>query len=410
MAEHQPATADTNIRKSVLFVDDEERILQGLERMLRPFRHEWSMTFVGGGAEALTAMEHQHFDVLVTDMRMPGMNGVELMQHVLERHPHVIRIALSGHAERDVVVRAVRLAHQYLSKPCEANLLKERLTQALRLRTLMQSPTLQSVLCGVSGLRTVPSLYVEMMAEMQAPNPSVARVAAVIANDPGMTAKVLQLINSAYFGLRAYVCDPERAVQLLGLDTVKSLVLSVQVFSHFEKSGRGANPAQMWQHSMRVARLAKELARRMNLDDRGVHEAFTAGLLHDVGKMVLMEAIPEYEGRLSAVWRATPDADLLTVERQAFGASHAEVGSYLFGLWGLPYGIVEAIAGHHRPSDSNVPGCCPLTALYAANVLDHAAFPETQLSAAPDDSYLVSLGLQDAIRRWTPLAVEMAAA
>jgi putative nucleotidyltransferase with HDIG domain len=401
---------DTTGRNSVLFVDDEQRVLQGLERMLRPLRGEWAMTFVGGGAEALAAMEHQHFDVLVTDMRMPGMNGVELMQHVLDRHPEVIRIALSGHAERDAVVRAVRLAHQYLSKPCDAALLKEKLAQALRLRTVLASPTLQSILCGISGLRTVPALYVDLMAEIQAPNPSIARVAGVIANDPGMTAKVLQLINSAYFGLRAYVSDPERAVQLLGLDTIKALVLSVEVFSHFERSGGKANPAEMWQHSIRVARIAKQLARLMQLDDRSIHEAFTAGLLHDVGKMVLMEALPDYEARLADAWRESPDALPLEVERRAFSATHSEVACYLFGLWGLPYGIVEAIGWHHAPSESQAPGRRPLTALHVANLVDHAAFTSAQLSSPADDSYLASLGLEDAVCRWTPLAAEMAAA
>jgi putative nucleotidyltransferase with HDIG domain len=404
------ATCAVAPQKSVLFVDDEQRILQGLERMLRPLRSEWAMTFVSGGAEALAALDRQKFDVLVTDMRMPGMNGAELMERVLERHPQVIRIALSGHAEREVVVRAVRLAHQYLAKPCDSDLLKEKLAQALRLRTLLESPTLKSILSGMSGLRTVPSLYAELMAEMLSPSPSVSRVAGIVASDPGMTAKVLQLINSAYFGMRAYVSDSARAVQLLGLETIKSLALSVQVFSHFEQGRGRANPAATWQHSMRVARISRELARRMGLDERGINEAFTAGLLHDVGKMVLMESMTDYDERMAAGRRDAPDADTVTIEHDVFGATHAEVGSYLFGLWGLPYGIVEAVAWHHRPSQSGMNGRAALTALHVANAIDHATFPEAQLSAPADDSYLASLGLQDALPGWTAHAADMATA
>jgi putative nucleotidyltransferase with HDIG domain len=392
--------------KSVLFVDDEPKVLQALERMLRPLRHEWTMAFAASGREALETLERSSIDVLVTDMRMPGMNGVELMQQVLERHPHVIRIALSGHAEREVVVRAVRLAHQYLSKPCEADLLRERLSQAMRLRTLLQNPTLQSILSRVSALRSVPALIVQMTAEMQLPNPSVAKVADIVASDPGMTAKVLQLINSAYFGLRAHVSDPVRAVQLLGLETIKSLVLSAQVYSQFGTK-QIADPGVLWQHSMRTAKIAREVARRIGLGERGVNDAFTAGLLHDVGKLILAEAMPNYGEVLDQA--ATEGVETATAERQAFGASHAEVGSYLFGLWGLPYGIVEAIAWHHRPSQSGMPDKCPLTALHAANSIDHAAHP-AQVQSHVDDVYLESLGLADSYTEWKTHVLERMAA
>jgi CheY-like chemotaxis protein len=173
------------------------------------------MTFVVGGREALSALEARHYDVLITDLRMPAMNGVELLLQVLEHYPHVIRMALSGHAERETVVRAVGLAHQFLSKPCDADLFKLKLAQALRLRTLLDSPTLTSLLSRVSSVRTVPALYAQLTAEMQSASPSTTNVATIVARDPGMTAKVLQLINSAYFGLRAHVSDPVRAVQLL---------------------------------------------------------------------------------------------------------------------------------------------------------------------------------------------------
>ena len=161
---------------------------------------------------------------------------------------------------------------------------------------------------------------------------------------------------------------------------------------------------------MRVARIARDVARRVDLDDRSVNEAFTAGLLHDVGKLVLLEAIPDYHARLAAARADLPEADEVGAEHQAFGASHAEVGSYLFGLWGLPYGIVEAVAWHHRPREGAMTGRGPVTAVHAANAIDHATHPEAQPSAALDDQYLADLGLLHAYPGWQTFAQERAAA
>jgi HD-like signal output (HDOD) protein len=397
------AQTDASERKAVLFVDDDKNVLDGLERMLRPLRRDWTMAFVNSGNEALEALERCSYDVLVTDMRMPGMNGVELMEQVLNRYPRVIRIALSGNAERDAVVRAVRFAHQYLAKPCEPALLKEKLAQAFRLRKTMENRRLQAILSSVSSLRTVPALYLQLMAETQVPEPSMARVGEIVASDPAMTAKVLQLINSAYFGLRAEISDPARAVQLLGLETIKSLVLSAQVYSQFDGPG-AANPAELWHHGLRTARIARDIARHIRLDERQQHEAFTAGLLHDVGKLVFSEAIPGYAAVVAdALERGE---DMSAAEETAFGASHAEVGSYLFGLWGLPFGIVEAVAWHHRPAASGVGERSPLVAVHAANIIDHLASAVPHAAAAPDEDYLASLGLGGAFADWKTYALE----
>jgi putative nucleotidyltransferase with HDIG domain len=385
--------------QSALFVDDEPKVLSGLERMLRPLRGEWTMFFANGAQEALDVLAQRHVDVLVTDMRMPGIDGVELMQRVLDRHPNVIRMALSGHAERDAVVRAVSLAHQYLSKPCDGEFIKDKLAQAMRLRSLMKSETLQAIASRVKTLRTVPAIYAQLMGEMQSSNPSIARVADIVASDPAIAAKLLQLINSAFFGLRATVSDPARAVQLLGLETVRSVVLSTKVYSCFSTST--IDPTALWQHSLRTATIARMIAKSMGLDDREINEAFTAGLLHDVGKLILCEAMPHV--RLAS--DGSP-AEARDAERAAYGAGHAEVGAYLFGLWGLPYGMIEAIAWHHLPSDSGAFVRSPLTAVHVANALDQELHGSPQGPSRLDDEYLVSLGLSDAVPRWKAHVVE----
>lgn len=388
---------------SAVFVDDDINVLRGLERLLRPLRTAWTMHFVTSGVAALDVLDATPTDVLVTDMRMPGMSGVELMEEVLQRHPGVVRIALSGRAERDTVIRAAHLAHQYLSKPCEPDLLKDRLVQAVRLRRLLQDVKLQAIVSKVSTLRSLPTLYVQLMAEMQVPDPSIARIAAIVAEDPGLTAKVLQVINSAYFGLRAHVADPEVAVRLLGFETIKALALSADLHAQLTRR-RSAAAALLWHHCTRTGRTARRVAGLLGLPERQSAEAFTAGLLHDVGKLVLSEAVDTYdvviaEGRQEGL-------DDSTVELRAFGATHAQVGAYLLGLWGLPYGIVEAIAWHHVPSSSGIPGPCALTAVHIADVLDHGADPSDVGGPALDDAYVSSLGLDGRVHCWKTSGVE----
>src|SRR5262245_37814840 len=99
--------------KKILFVDDEPNVLQGLERMLRSMRHEWEMQFAMSGPAALERLAEQTFDVIVSDMRMPGMTGAQLLTEVSQRHPHIVRIILSGQADQEDILRSVGPTHQY---------------------------------------------------------------------------------------------------------------------------------------------------------------------------------------------------------------------------------------------------------------------------------------------------------
>ena len=203
--------------KRILFVDDEPNVLHGLQRMLRPMRDQWDMHFVGGAIAALELLERQGVDVVVTDMRMPGMDGVALLERLVERHPRIVRIVLSRHAERESLMRAAAVAHQYLSKPCEPDVLRSRITQAFALSTLLSDARLNELASRLKTLPTVSTVYREVLAELDSPDASAARVAAVIERDLSMTAKLLQLANSTFFGSAEQVSTCRHAVELLGL-------------------------------------------------------------------------------------------------------------------------------------------------------------------------------------------------
>ncbi len=388
--------------RRILFVDDEPNILQGLQRMLRPMRHEWDMTFTGSGQEALQILEESNCDIVVSDMRMPVMDGAQLLEEVQKLYPQTVRIILSGHSDRELTLKSVGVAHQFLAKPCDAEKLKGTVARACALREMLSDEGLERLVSRLQTLPSVPSLYTAVVEELQNPNSSLKQIGEIISRDVGMAAKILQLVNSAFFGLRNHVSSPAEAVSLLGLDTVKALVLSVQIFFQYSKAKLPCfSIDELWLHSLKVGSNSQSIAKRERPDREASDDALMAGLLHDSGKLVLAANLPEQFGK--AISLATERRICLeAAEREVFGASHAEVGGYLLGLWGLPNPIVEAVALHHHPGKSLGQSFAPLTAVHAANVLDHEKTdnPTHGVASSMDMEYLLSLKMEERISEW----------
>jgi len=391
-------------KKRVLFVDDEPSILDGLRRTMRSMRHEWEMSFAGSGQEALELLASQAFDVIVTDMRMPGMDGAELLRRVMESHPKVARIVLSGQADKETIYRALGPMHQYLAKPCDSKTLKATLEGACTISSLLGDEVLKELVSKMVTLPSLPSLYSEMMDEIQAPEPSIKKVAEIVSKDIGMTAKMLQIVNSALFGLSHRVADPAQAVSLLGLDTVRSLVLSVHVFRQFDGIDlEGFSLEALWNHSMQVGSYAKSIARSEGEGGRasGADGAFIAGLLHDVGKLVLVANLPGRYGEALCLCEAEGLA-IAEAEKRVFGTTHAEVGGYLMGLWGLPTPVIDAIAFHHRPAETPAKSLRLLAMVHVADAIAHS-HPESLEASVPtliDQAYLGELALAERLPEW----------
>jgi HD-like signal output (HDOD) protein/CheY-like chemotaxis protein len=386
----------------ILFVDDETKVLEGLKRMLHGMRREWEMAFATSGQEALEILGSKPYHVLVSDMRMPGMDGYQLLDKVRQLHPQVVRIILSGYADQEMVLKSVHSAHQYLAKPCEAELLKATVTRACALRNLLSDASLVQLISQISSLPSLPDLYVKVIDEINSPNPSIQKIAESIARDVGMAAKILQLANSAFFGIGHQVNSPLRAVTILGFDTIKALIMTAQIFSQFDASiPSGFSIDDLWTHSMRCGVLAKTVARVEGLERVAIEDAFLGGLLHDVGKLVLIVNLPDRYREVTTLAAATGKA-LWEAEQEVLGTGHAQVGAYLMGLWGLPDRIVEAIAFHHRPSGCLDLSFSTLTAVHIADVLDHELLTGGNPTTAErlDHQYLLTLQLTERLPAW----------
>jgi HD-like signal output (HDOD) protein len=396
--------------KRILFVDDEPLVLSGLQRTLRPRRRDWEMAFAESGAAALALLGAKPFDVIVTDMRMPEMDGATLLMHVRDRFPAMIRIVLSGYFDMDAAVRAVPVAHQFLVKPCEPAALQQAIERSSSSRSALREETVRRVAGAVGELPSLPRSCAELVQALEKPDASLTEIATVVGQDVGMTAKVLQLVNSAFFGLRQEIADVRVAVSRLGMDVLKQLVLSVEVFRSFQppKDLDGFSLAAFERHSLDVANITWRLPLAKSVTSKGTLAAF----LHDVGKLVLATRLPgpfaEALGKARADQRP-----LHLVEEEIIGASHAETGAYLLSLWGLPSAIVAPICLHHRPSGDEVAGegLGMVAAVHIANALAHEQAPE--LGAADpvngrlDLEYLAALGVTGEVAAWRRMAKEV---
>jgi CheY-like chemotaxis protein len=226
------------MKKRVLFVDDEENLREGLRRMSYLLRGEWEMAFAESGAQALALLSKAPFDVIVSDMRMPGMDGARLLDEVRQRYPQMVRLILSGHSDREMILRAVGPSHQYLAKPCDIETLLATLTRAYALRELLMNEDLRRIITAMQTLPSRPAVYAAVVEAVQSPSVSLEKIGELIQRDIGMTAKILQLVNSAFFGLQRPMSSPVQAVRLLGLETVQALILSGQIF---ERSAQRLN-------------------------------------------------------------------------------------------------------------------------------------------------------------------------
>ncbi|KKK69312.1 hypothetical protein LCGC14_2935290, partial [marine sediment metagenome] len=200
------------MKRHILFVDDEPKVLQGLQRMLRSLRHDWDMEFVESGPDALDRLAGLPFDVVVSDMRMPGMDGSELLQEIATRYPATVRMILSGQCERNAVLKCVGPTHQFLTKPCDSELLKTTVAKACRLRDHLPDEWIKQVVSSVQSLPSWPSNCSEFTEQLQSPAPSIRRLGEIVSHDPALAAKIVQLVSSGFFGSPQRVGNPAHAV------------------------------------------------------------------------------------------------------------------------------------------------------------------------------------------------------
>ncbi|MFN7967499.1 MAG: HDOD domain-containing protein [Acidobacteriota bacterium] len=327
-----------------------------------------------------------------------GRDGIHSLLAPLKESASVSRLALAPH-KRDDVGKLLPLVHCVLWETDSDVDLLEPIERTLAVHRQFSSPTLQRLAAGFESLPALPRTYWALVRAISRPDVGVAEVAHILEADPAMSIKILQLANSAIFATSRRMTSIGQAASLLGLDLIKGLTLSAHVFAAFDvKPVVGYSAEAVQSYSVRVARLAK----RLLAATPGGDEAFAAGLVLQVGRIVAAIRAPrEFE---MVVRRIAESGEAMhLVERELLGASHAELGAYLLGYWGLPFSMVEAVIHHHTPSLAPGRNHPVLAAVHAADALlgiYTCADPEDRL----DTTFLTRVGFGDQLAHWRELA------
>ena len=384
------------MHKKILFVNDSSKA-QYLQDMLEKMKQIWDMQFVDNEADIWNSLTVCNYDVLVFDLATPEINGIELLQEVSIRYPQVVRVIIVGPSDQELVLRAIRSNHQIITQPFNPHLLKGLIDRSCKLREILHNEELKRFVAGISRLPSLPSLYQQIVNEMQSPKVSVKRVADLIAQDVTMTAKILQLVNSAFFSLPQKIVSPHQAAVLLGIDILKGLVLHVHIFSSFQLDPRVKQFSiqGLAKHSLLVGKLARKIVLAETSIRDMEENALIAGLLHDIGKLILLQD-PERYNQVIAHSQAR-NCNHYQAEYEILGASHAEVGAYLLDLWGIPEPVIHAIAFHHNPNKSMENNFSVLTAVHVANALACRKNLDTNEF---DLFYLLSIHKKEEVSKW----------
>lgn len=396
--------------RHILIVDEPSSLLK-LGRVIDHRSHNWKLTYVSSGQIALDVLHQQKFDAVITQTKLSEMDGDTFLEAMSRDHPLVIRFLVIDGTDHEGRFPGINSAHQVLSQICAAESLETNLKQVFELDDLLGDEKLLSLLTGMTKVPSLPAMYQEIRKRLQSPHASIREIAEIIHSDPAMTAKIIKLVNSAYFGLNRKVTDAAEAASLIGLDTLSTLVLSVGIFSQFDKPrDKDFSLLNYVQHSLDVANLSKRVARVEGQSKEVTEAAFLAGILHDMGMLILMQNRPEDYKRIKSAL-IKEELSLDEAEAEVLGANHGAVGAYLLGLWGLPTSVIEAVAFHHQPSHARSKQFGPLTAVHVACTFSssrsfqfdtHSPFEEKRI----DLDYLSAIGMADKLQTWQETSID----
>ncbi|MCP4548334.1 MAG: HDOD domain-containing protein [bacterium] len=393
----------------ILFVDENPQQIKDLVLTLNALGNPWEIQIIDSPTTALKAMRGRSFDVVITDIGMREMNGAEFMRHVHRSYPGTVRLILSDVEDKDAVLASVGYAHQCLSKPCTPGALWTAMTRSLRLRKTLDSNLMHRQISQIRSLPTLPQTYYDLIDILQSKDPSIKDIADVIQTDVGMTAKLLQILNSAFYGLTTRINTPLQAVSLLGLDKINALITTSGIFLQFDvPSIKELNVEGICNHSIQTGHYARLIARMLELEPTVCEDALLAGMLHDVGKLV--ELAYFRPGLKEAINSARMDMKpLYLTEREQMGVNHSQVGAYLLALWGLPDPIVEAAAYHHEPTRAGEPEVGVLACVHIANAMLRDSNASTLVceGVGLERNYLEELNLIDRIDQFKELCAPL---
>jgi HD-like signal output (HDOD) protein len=343
-----PEKAEVQQRYTVLFLDDEEPILASLRSLFR--REGYTLVFFRSPVEALAYLEDQTVDVVVADLRMPGLSGMSFLQDVAINSPDAIRIIMSGFEDRGEVLDALAqgVAHHYVLKPWDEAAFRQMVGNALRVQRDLREQRLKKILGGIETLPSPPKFHVRLKALMANFDNPIKEIVAEIEGSPALVARILRVANSVFYGPRRPIGTVREAVIFIGLEYVSGLVMAIEAFQNVCGSSRGncqREVEEIWDMSLHRARIAKSIAEKWP-GVRDPHVSYVTAMLQDIGLVVRLCQDPDAYLKYVKLYR-NKEMTKFEADTHIFGVSHPGVGAALLQYWNFPPDVIAAISAHH---------------------------------------------------------------
>jgi len=394
-----------DMKRCIYVVDDQGPVMETAVLILRRIDPQWEVKGFKDPLQALAAIEAKAPDLVLSDQLMPGMEGSQLLEKVRALSPTTIRIIMSGYVPLTTLA-FITSAHQYIAKPFDAIKLRDTVRRSLAARERIADPGLKAIATSLRSIPSLPQAHHALLVELEDDRTAVTKIARLVAQDAGLSVKVLQLANSPLFGQGTLITDPAQAVMCLGTDLIASMVLAQSLFRHYESlAHEEIDLKRIWNHCWQTACCAQQVCREMRFPRKAGEEAFLAGLLHETGRFVLVDNYSQQFQAACQLARQTR-SPLAPRLRETLGTSPAQITAYLLELWGMPLSVVDAIAAQDCPGGDPAKGFTLATALYVADGIASRQSPPDAF--APEEwntDYLNAIGCLDKIPAWQKLSL-----
>jgi putative nucleotidyltransferase with HDIG domain len=380
--------------RRVLFVDEDAATREIYEQLQSYWGIEQEVHTAGSAAEAIRLMEQLRFAVVVSELALPDMPGLEFLSKVMESHPEAARIVISANNDSLKAAEALNVAHRFFSKPFSFEVLGSLLENLGQYHYLLHDERIRCMIFKTGALPVLPGTWVQLTGLLDSADADISDIARIVEQDPGLTTRLLHTVNSAYFGIARRVVSCSEAIQIVGLELIRGLMMGMKIFDFYKNRPFVRTVfGRIWDHSLRTATGARRLCELEKQSIEICNVAFTAGLLHDIGKLILA-ANAEEDYRKVIEEADSSRVPWYVAEKELFGTTHAQVGAYLFTLWGFPDPVVRAVENHHNLE--GIEKFAPALAIHAAQCLQRGGEYEKQLNVG----LLNQLGLADKVDLW----------
>lgn len=335
------------MEKSILFVDDERQILKSINRMF--IDSDYKIYLAGSGQEALKILSENLVNIIISDMKMPEMDGYELLKIVKNRYPSIIRIILSGYSDEDIIYRAIHsnIVKMYMFKPWKCDELKETIAEIFKTQEILNSKNILTIINTIGNLPTLPDTYIKLNNAIEN-NLDIDEITSIIENDQAISIEILHIINAAFYGVKT--ASIKTALMNLGLVNVKHIILVSELFSNCSDIGK--DKEILWKHSSLCNKIFVKMYKIL-LNEKLPENYSSAGLLHNIGKIVIAQNYPEKYKEIVKLRKIKKDIPDYEIEKEIIGITHNELGAYLLNWWEIPEPVVEVALYHDEPSKSN---------------------------------------------------------